>query len=57
MIRGATEYSITSRSANRGDEVIECEKARVQRSVLLGLIGCILGRADRKVGPVTVPTR
>jgi putative tryptophan/tyrosine transport system substrate-binding protein len=41
----------------RADEVIECEKARVQRAVLLGLIGSNLGWADRKGGPVTVPTR
>src|SRR6516225_2271601 len=36
------------RSANSGDEVIECERTRVHRSVLLGLIGSILGWADRK---------
>src|SRR5262245_16190894 len=30
--------SITSRSANSADDVIECEKARVHRAVLLGLI-------------------
>src|SRR5262249_15049978 len=41
-------HSITFRSTNRGDEVIECEKARVQRAVLLGLIGSILGWADPK---------
>src|SRR5262249_47020266 len=33
------------RSANSGDEVVECEKARVQRAVLLGLTGSILGWA------------
>ena len=37
-----------SRSANSGDEVIECERTRVHRAVLLGLIGSILGWADRK---------
>src|SRR5262245_21493099 len=37
-----------TRSANRGDEVIECESARVHRAVLLRLIGSILGWADRK---------
>src|SRR5262249_5823239 len=30
-----------------GDEVIECEKARVHRAVLLGLINSLLSRADR----------
>src|SRR5262245_11549761 len=37
-----------SRSANSGDEAIECEKARVHRAVLLGLTGSILGWADPK---------
>jgi hypothetical protein len=33
-----------------GDKVIECERARVHRAVLLGLTGSILGWADRKGG-------
>ena len=40
---GAVEIFHKPRSANRGDEVIECEKARVHRAVLLGLPG---SRAD-----------
>jgi hypothetical protein len=31
-----------------GDKVIECERARVHRAVLLGLTGSIVGWPDRK---------
>jgi hypothetical protein len=33
------------------------KRREIRRGSLLGLIGSILGWADRKGGPVTVPTR
>jgi putative ABC transport system substrate-binding protein len=49
--------STCRRRSSRAPTRSSSETPRVHRAVLLGLIGSILGWADRKGGPVAVPTR